>query len=435
MITLQKLLALAALVALAAVVAVHAEQAGKAQKSKTPPIPKRSKMPPWPQLKTTRLGGVEPSAQQLADMQKGNYLLHARDGKLTRVPVQKSRLPIDPKGHAQVTYTAQDPRDRNSVYVNQCSVINKTTDGGKSWTSYKRQWGESGGVGHFKILKNGTFIGVWAQGENKPARVMASLDEGRTWKQICEISTDVPGYTFIGRGQPLHRLPDDTLLYFARHDGPISGLSYNWYSMSYIYRSDDGGKTWTGPHEYHEHVFEGGMTQLRSGRLFSVVRYQRPIWPEDPDNILKLTKGGSPTLGPRTPFKHTFLLESDDEGRTWKNFRQLTTDHGQCYGSPAALSDGTVVVVTTNGYNPRRSGLAMISYDEGKTWEDEAYYMYAPGVVGNAGNIGYNQSLMLDDDLILTIAGTTDVGGRASHAASIGRSDLTAIRWKPLRKE
>ena len=145
-----------------------------------------------------------------------------------------------------------------------------------------------------------------------------------------------------------------------------------------------GGKTWSGPHEYHEHVFEGGMAQLPSGRLFATVRYQRPVWPSDPDNILELCQGSSPNLGPRTPFKHVFLLESDDEGRTWK---------------------------------------------------DEAYYVYAPGVVGKAGNIGYSQSVLLVDDLILTIAGTTDTGGRLSHAACIGHSDLTAIRWKPLRKE
>ena len=422
--TLRLIAAVAALVALIAIGAAHAGQTQKL---------KMSKMPPTPQLKTTVLGGVEPSAEELAAMQKGNYLLHARNAKLTKVQAEKSRLPLDPKGHAQVTYTAQSPKDKNTIYVNQGSIICKTTDGGKTWTSYPRTFGEHG-TGHFKILSDGTFISVWSQ-QKGPAEVMVSSDEGRTWKKITEIPVEVPGFTFNGRGQPLHRLPDDTLLWFTRFDAPISGLNYNWYSMSFIYRSEDGGKSWSGPHEYHEHVFEGGMAQLPSGRLFATVRYQRPVWPGDPDNILELCQGGSPNLGPRTPFKHVFLLESDDKGRTWKNFRQLTTDHGQCYGSPAALSDGTVVVVTTNGYNPRRSGLAMISRDDGKTWEDEAYYVYAPGVTTNRGNIGYSQSVLIEDDLILTIAGTTDTAGRNSHAANIGNSDLTAIRWKPERQK
>ena len=77
----------------------------------------------------------------------------------------------------------------------------------------------------------------------------------------------------------------------------------------------------------------------------------------------------------------------------------------------------------------------MISRDEGKTWEDEAYYIYAPGVTTDRGNIGYSQSVLIEDGLILTIAGTTDTAGRNSHAANIGNSDLTAIRWRPLKSE
>ena len=64
---------------------------------------------------------MEPSAEELATMQKGNYLLHARNGKLTKVQAEKNRLPLDPKGHAQVTYTAQSPKDKNTIYVNQGS--------------------------------------------------------------------------------------------------------------------------------------------------------------------------------------------------------------------------------------------------------------------------------------------------------------------------
>ena len=105
-----------------------------------------------------------------------------------------------------------------------------------------------------------------------------------------------------------------------------------------------------------------------------MLRYQTP-----PDLPEKTGAGHS-------PYKHLFLANSDDGGRSWKNFRQLTTVFGQSYGFPAALSDGTVVVVRHDGYNPNRNGLAMISYDEGQTWEDEAYYMYAPWGRGERGS-------------------------------------------------
>ena len=51
---------------------------------------------------TYDLGGLEePSADDLAGMQAGDYILHARDGQLTKVGAQKATLPHDPFGHIQ----------------------------------------------------------------------------------------------------------------------------------------------------------------------------------------------------------------------------------------------------------------------------------------------------------------------------------------------
>jgi len=374
------------------------------------------------------LGGVAPSAEELVAMQKGSYLLHARDGKLTKVPAEKSQLPHDPKGHAQVTYTAMS-RD-GVVYVNQGSLMCKSTDGGKTWTSYPREWGEVGGKGTFHILNDGTFVSVWSK-EEGPAEVVTSRDEGRSWTKISEIPTEVPGYTFIGRGMPIYRLPDDTLLWFGRWDlTPDTGPG--WYSMTFMCRSEDGGLTWSDLYECHEHVFEGGMTQLPSGRLFASLRYQRPPRPEDPEDIHTIARGGSPVYNPRSPYKHVLSVGIPRSG---PHLDQLSATDNECYGFPVAFRDGTVVMVRTNGYNRIRSGVAMISHDEGATWEDEAYYVYAPGVTTIKGNIGYSQSVLIEGELILTIAGTTDTAGRNSWAANIGNCDLTAIRWRPPRNE
>ena len=67
----------------------------------------------------------------------------------------------------------------------------------------------------------------------------------------------------------------------------------------------------------------------------------------------------------------------------------------------------------------------MISHDEGKTWEDEAYYMYYGKKV-----CGYNQSVVLKDGVIVTVAGIADAG-----PPWVGNSDLTAIRWNPVKAE
>ena len=170
---------------------------------------------------------------------------------------------------------------------------------------------------------------------------------------------------------------------------------------------------------------------MASGKLLAAVRYQRPLLPGDPPSLIELT-GKSHQLAfgkyPKFPYKHVFLADSWDGGRTWKGLRPLTTVFGQCYGTAVGLKDGTAVLVHDHRY-PRElsTGRAMISHDEGETWEDEVYYLYY-----GIGLSGYSQSVALKDGLILTVAGTSDyLPGRESWNAAVGHSDFTAIRWKP----
>ena len=52
--------------------------------------------------RTEHLGGADfPTQDELVAMHEGNYVLRARAGKITKVPVEKSRLPFDPKFHPQ----------------------------------------------------------------------------------------------------------------------------------------------------------------------------------------------------------------------------------------------------------------------------------------------------------------------------------------------
>lgn len=385
------------------------------------------------QLQTEVLGGVTcPSAEELAAMQNGQFILRARDGRLTKVPVQKNGLPHDPKGHIQRVWTAQSPLDRNIVYVNQGSLFCKTIDGGKTWTSYQRDW-PGDDTGPFQILGDGSFITVTAERDEVTAVVWSSSDEGRTWQQISEINMPAQPKPFVCLWTfGIFRLQNKTLLCGVlasdaksdEHGKAIDGSK----SRLLAYRSTDDGQNWQGANTIADWTGEGGIVRTASGKLLAVLRYQTPLLPGNAPDLLKKTGGHS-------TYKHLFLASSDDGGRIWKNFRQLTTVFGQSYGFPAALSDGTVVVVRHDGYNPNRNGLAMISYNEGETWEDEAYYMYAPGNAASEGHAGYAQNVVLADDLILTIAGTCDFGPcRDSWDACLGKSDLTAIRWKPERK-
>ena len=71
----------------------------------------------------------------------------------------------------------------------------------------------------------------------------------------------------------------------------------------------------------------------------------------------------------------------------------------------------------------------MISHDEGRTWEDEVYYLFF-----EKGMSSYTQSVVLADDTILTLGGTaSDPKAKRQWTGAIGNSHLTAIRWKPVK--
>ena len=81
-------------------------------------------------------------------------------------------------------------------------------------------------------------------------------------------------------------------------------------------------------------------------------------------------------------------------------------------------SNGTVVVVHNTRYGPGRPGArALTSRDEGKTWEDEVYYLDHSNVTGSDSS-----SVVLEDDTIVTIS-----------ASNNGKTDLYAIRWNPVK--
>ncbi|MBC8456366.1 MAG: hypothetical protein H8D67_00025, partial [Deltaproteobacteria bacterium] len=110
------------------------------------------------QLQTGFLGGVKNvTADDLQAMQDGNYILHARDRLLTKVPVEKSQLPFDPEFHPQggEIFRASD----SLIYVKQATILSKSTDGGRTWTSRSIERREEIDD-KWQVLSDGTFIRI-----------------------------------------------------------------------------------------------------------------------------------------------------------------------------------------------------------------------------------------------------------------------------------
>jgi BNR repeat-like domain len=393
-----------------------------------------SKLVVKPNVETHRMGGVNvPSAATLKKMHGSQYVLRAAGGKITKIPVLRKLLPHSDEMNPQGVQVDIGPK--GTIYVRQLKVLCKSIDGGRSWTSKPINLPAELQLGfRWKILRDGTFISVGcATGSvvKEPATVWASKDEGVTWEKRAEIAIDnLPlssGNPYVQRyvHRGLNRLRDDTLIWgIDVRDNP-----YTKGMVLYFFQSTDGGKTWEGPTLVNDRgASEGGTVRLPSGRLFATMRLGIMVHPSDPPLLLKYTrKVDIPPFNGRHRIKNLFVMDSDDNGKTWNTPRLLTTTFGQTFGYPAVQSDGTVVVIHDTRYGPGSPGSrAMISRDEGKTWEDEVYYLDSTTFTGS-----YTASVVLDDDTILTIAGSSQTGN--SWEAVKNHTDFFSIRWKPVK--
>ena len=172
--------------------------------------------------------------------------------------------------------------------------IYKSTDAGKSWTFLGlRDTGQIGAVEVHPTDADLVYVAALGHpfGPNKERGVYRSKDGGETWTNVLfvsdstgaidlEMSPDNPSeiYAAMWRGE---RKPWTIISGAASEDG--------------IYKSTDGGDTWT--------KLENGLPQGLIGKI------DLSISPADPDRVYALVEAPEPKEG---------LYRSDDRGRTFR---------------------------------------------------------------------------------------------------------------------
>jgi len=194
--------------------------------------------------------------------------------------------------------------------------------------------------------------------ENKPnVWITCSQDNGYSWSEAKLIEELPPE---IGTG-----------VYGKSIEYPPGTICLNLRS-GYIARSTDFGKTW-GDFTKRPLSNETAYLYLPSGRAIAMIRRNE--------------KGFS-----------LWQTDSVDGGRTWGKVRQITgyMEHP----ADLLLLQSGKILLTYGRRHPPFGIEAMLSYDEGKTWDIKHKIM----LVGDAenGEVGYPSSVQLDDGTICT---------------------------------
>jgi len=362
---------------------------------------------------------IDATPEQLHAMQAGDYILRARGDALEQVAVHKTRLPLDPQGHVQRLNLVQSPG--GTLYAAQHGLVHESTNNGITWTHLERT--PPAGSWRLEFAPDGSMIHA-AVGDAGHPVVWSSPDVGESWSQIGAIDLDTPG-AHADLGFSVTRTADGALLLpvvVITSDFGDDGSLLSGTRVCRLYGSDDGGHTWALRGPMGAWCHEANVVELPGGRLLAAVRYQRPMLPGDPPDLPE--RNGAPS--PAWPYKHVFVTHSDDGGVTWSELRQVAREFGQCYGSVAALDDGTVVLTLDHRY-PRNlsSCRAVVSRNGGETWGDDVYYLSH----GHAA--GYAANLSPDGEWLLSLTGSCYGDVDSGWDFCVGRSRFTVIRWRP----
>lgn len=330
-------------------------------------------------------------------------------------------------------------------------------------------------AGYFPVLlrlKTGRLLVVYRYGAphisvKGELAVSWSDNDGKTWSSPVIAASGKDDH----RNPAMVELPDgDILLSYCIMDGydatgrkfkpSVNGMDPRSAKPLWMVRSRDQGATWSAPEQ-----IEGMQSLADRGEMLNAYGKMAVM----PDNSVLMSVYGS-WKGHHTTFEHIF--RSSDEGHTWKLLstvaegvnetgilalpgghavaamrtdkeqRLLVTqsaDGGKTWNTPIAVTNpnehpGDLIrlqngdlLLTFGERNAPRGAAAILSHDNGKTWDPKTRMVLADDAP--LYDCGYPSSVQLPDGRIVTMYYKVEDAATAPTSTS-----LTAIIWR-LPKE
>lgn len=384
-------------------------------------------------------------------------LVVEHDGEQTTQPCERIQLDYpDLMGRAEVCMGRTRNGDLYAAVAATCGAMGEgiqptqrlfcSSDGGYAWRGWPIELSDVNAMTAFTVLLDDVFLIAATEPSRSRIRFYRSTDRGRTWQAVSEVPAEP--FEHIGEGfLSLTPLKDGTILFPVCRWNKASEGTPNRFPQ-HVFRSTDGGMTWQGGGGLNDaHVAPVGsgptsrwpgmggtfpgccethLLELSDGKLLAAFRYSGHPQPWHKEKVREW--GGHPEGdGIGRLFKHVFLGDSSDGGRTWTDLRPLFDAeesallvYGECHGQLAELPDGRLVLVHDRRY-PYDQGetIGRVSGDGGSTWFRDVYHL--------SDGSGYPASAALEDGTIVTVVGNTRLD---AQSRPIVPWSVQAVRWR-----
>ena len=301
-----------------------------------------------------------------------------------------------------------------SLPQDKCREYNKlwrSTDGGETWTGGEEITDMIGREQWLTATSDGTLFAtshlLTADVNNQEGICTGwlhrSSDAGKTWQRTQaridgDLRCGVPEETGSNISRNVVELSDGDLLLGVGigHSSPAE----------YLWRSSDRGKTWdkslrvhiNGYYDNLDAFFAEDFTYLNdSGELLHWVRVGHPS-PMTPMCDGRVTPSGNDHCD------RTMWTQSTDDGRTWSRVVDFS-DYGQMYPRVLKLRDGRLLLTfTQRGMDPPFGLRAIISHDDGDTWnlDEDHLIIEAFTPFGQPSGGGFGNTVQLADGSLVT---------------------------------